>query len=160
APGRNLTGGLAEHCLLVPGTAIFRIPEELPDATACPASCATATVAAALDAAGPISGRSVLVMGCGMLGLTASAWARPLGAEAVIASDVDAQRLALAERFGATWLASPSDLVGTVQVATSNYGVDVALELTGAPEALEAVLPLVRLGGVVVLIGAVYPTRS
>ena len=75
-PGRELTGGLADHCVLAPGTAIFRVPEQLPDATACPANCATATVAAALEAAGQVAGRSVLVMGCGMLGLTATAWAR------------------------------------------------------------------------------------
>ena len=75
-PRRELTGGLAGHCLLASGTAIFRVPEHLPDATACPANCATATVAAALDAAGQVAGRSVLVMGCGMLGLTATAWAR------------------------------------------------------------------------------------
>jgi threonine dehydrogenase-like Zn-dependent dehydrogenase len=42
---------------------------------------------------------------------------------------------------------------------TSKYGVDAALELTGSPEAFETLLPLVRLGGRVVLIGSVFPTR-
>ena len=57
-PGGELTGGLAGHCLLVAGTAMFRVPDDLADATACPANCATATVAAALEAAGPLEGRS------------------------------------------------------------------------------------------------------
>ena len=80
APRRDLTGGLAEHCVLAPGSAIFRVPDRLPDEAACPANCATATVAGAIEAAGDLAGRSVLIMGCGMLGVTASAWAASLGA--------------------------------------------------------------------------------
>ena len=158
-PGRDLTGGLAHHCVLVSGTAIFRVPEQLPDATACPANCATATVAAALEAAGQVAGRSVLVMGCGMLGLTATAWARALGAGCVIACDVEARRLALAETFGATRACPPDDLSRVVKDATSGYGVDIALELTGEPTAFEVLFPLARLGGSLILVGAVFPSR-
>ncbi len=159
-PGRDLTGGLADHCVLVSGTAIFRVPEPLPDATACPANCATATVAAALDAAGQLAGRSMLVMGCGMLGLTATAWARALGAASVIACDVEPRRLALAETFGATVACPPASLSRIVKDATSSHGVDIALELTGEPTALESLFPLARLGGSLILVGAVFPTRS
>src|SRR5262249_8984673 len=72
-PGLELTGGLAGHCLLMPGTTVLRVPDDLSDALVCPVNCATATVAAALEAAGPIDGRRVLVMGSGMLGVTAMA---------------------------------------------------------------------------------------
>ena len=55
----------------------------------------------------------------------------------------------------------PADLAATVHDATSGYGVDVALELTGAPTAFEAVLPLgARIGGTVILVGSVFPTRA
>jgi alcohol dehydrogenase len=158
-PGLELTGGLAGHCVLVPGTTVLRVPADLPDASACPVNCATATVAAALEAAGSIDGRSVLVMGSGMLGVTAMAWARTLGAEAVITCDVSPDRLALARRFGATHVCSPDDLASVALESTAGYGVDVALEMSGAAESIEAVLPLVRLGGVVVLVGSVFPTR-
>ncbi|MEW4568198.1 zinc-binding dehydrogenase [Tautonia sp. JC769] len=158
-PGLELTGGLAGHCVLVPGTAIFLVPEELPDAVACPANCATATVAAALEAAGPIEGNRVLVLGSGMLGLTAAAWARTLGAGEVICCDADARRLDLAEVFGASRTATPETMAEVVSSATEGRGVDVAIELTGAPEAIEAALPIVRIGGVFVLVGAVCPTR-
>jgi alcohol dehydrogenase len=158
-PGHELTGGLAGHCLLAPGTTELRVPDHLPDAVACPANCATATVAAALEAAGPLDGRRVLVTGSGMLGVTATAWARTLGAEAAIACDVAPDRLALARRFGATHAAPPDDLAELALEATGRHGVDVALEMTGAPESIEAILPLVRLGGVVVLVGSVFPTR-
>jgi alcohol dehydrogenase len=158
-PGSELTGGLAGHCWLVPGTTVLRVPDHLSDAVACPANCATATVAAALEAAGPLDGRRVLVMGSGMLGVTAMAWARTLGAEAVIACDVAPDRLALARQFGATHTAAPDDVARVARECTGGYGVDVALELTGAADAVEAILPLPRLGGVIVLVGSVFPTR-
>jgi alcohol dehydrogenase len=158
-PGLELTGGLARHCLLVPGTAIFRIPDDLPDAVACPANCATATVAAALDAAGPLSGARVLVMGSGMLGLTAAAWARSMGAEAVVACDANPDRLALSRSFDASHAASPESVAEVVLEATDGRGVDAAFELTGAADAVETVVPLVRMGGALILVGPVCPTR-
>ncbi|AGA24832.1 zinc-binding dehydrogenase [Singulisphaera acidiphila] len=158
-PGRELSGGLADHCLLVPGTAIFRVPDGLSDAAACPASCATATVAAALEAAGPLDGRSVLVIGAGMLGVTATAWSRVLGAGDVITCDPSEERLALAAAFGATRSTSPSRLVETVTESTGGRGMDIALEFSGSPNAIEAALPLLGTGGTLVLVGSVFPTR-
>jgi alcohol dehydrogenase len=158
-PGRELSGGLADHCLLAPGTAIFRVPDEIPDAVACPASCATATVACALEAAGPIAGRVVLVLGAGMLGITSTAWSRALGACEVIVCDSNDDRLAVAVGFGATKTTSPTRVAEIVTEATGGRGVDIALELSGAPEAIEETLPLLRTGGTLVLVGSVYPTR-
>jgi alcohol dehydrogenase len=159
-PGRELSGGLASHCLLVPGTAIFRVPDEVPDEVACPSSCATATVAAAIEAAGPMDdGRSVLVLGAGMLGVTAAAWSRAMGASDVIACDRDTDRLAAAVAFGVTETCPPSQLAEVVMGATGGRGVDVALEMSGSPEAIEGALPLLRTGGTMVLIGSVFPTR-
>src|SRR5262249_49270778 len=57
-----LGGGLAEYTILVPGTAWFRVPDEIPDRVAALANCATATVAALLRYAGPVTGRSVMVL--------------------------------------------------------------------------------------------------
>jgi putative phosphonate catabolism associated alcohol dehydrogenase len=158
-PGRELAGGLAGHCLLAPGTGVFKVPEGLPDSVACPANCATATVAAAIEAGGPIAGNRVLVMGAGMLGLTAASWASLEGAEAVIACDAEPSRLRLAGRFGATHRADPGSLADVIAEATEGRGVDIALELTGAPEAIEGALQGLRIGGTLVLVGSVCPTR-
>jgi alcohol dehydrogenase len=158
-PGGELTGGLADHCLLAPGTAIFRVPDEISDATVCPANCATATIAAAIDAAGELKDRSVLIMGAGMLGVTATAWARSAGAEHVITCDLSPERLSLASAFGATHTCSPDAAASVVEAQTAGYGVDVAVELTGSPEAFEALLPLIRLGGRAIVIGSVFPSR-
>jgi putative phosphonate catabolism associated alcohol dehydrogenase len=156
SPGRELLGGLAEHCLLVPGTAIIKLPDELPLAVACPASCATATIAAALEAAGELEGLTVCILGAGLLGLTACAMARARKAQEILCVEVNLQRRALARQFGASAIA-PESLPSAVGEATGGRGVDVVMELTGAPAAFEAAWPHVRIGGTIVLVGSVFP---
>ncbi|MBO0857397.1 MAG: zinc-binding dehydrogenase, partial [Chloracidobacterium sp.] len=155
--GKELTGGLADYCVLGPGSSIFRIPDSLSDETVCPANCATATVAAALKAAGDLKGRAVLIQGAGTLGVTACAMARVAGAAVVICCDINPARLRKAEEFGATRVAYPTDLVSVARSATNQYGADVALEMSGSPAAFETVAPVLRVGGVYVLVGGVFP---
>ncbi len=157
---RPLLGGLATHCHLVRGAAVLRAPDELPNEVLCPVSCATATMAAGFRAAGSVAGQCVLLQGAGMLGLTATAMARAFGAAHVIVTDLDPVRLALAERFGATRtaLASEAEAVAeAVHQATDGRGADIALELSGAPSALDSGVELLRIGGVAVWLGAVFP---
>jgi alcohol dehydrogenase len=156
---RDWNGGLAEYCLLHPGTAIVRVPDSLPDAVACPASCATATVAAALAAAGELASSRAVVLGAGMLGVTAVAWLRAEGADEVIVCDRLPDRLALAESFGATRVVSPGHLADAVAAATDGLGADLVLEMSGAQEAVVSGLGLVRTGGTLVLVGSVFPTQ-
>ena len=158
-----LSGGLADYCHLALGTAICRVPSELSDAVACPANCATATVAAAMRYAGPCAGRAVLIQGAGMLGLTAAAMAGSGGAREVIVCDTVAERLRRAGRFGATRTARVDDdgaaLRAAVEQTTSGRGVDVAIDVSGAPAAMEAGIELLRIGGRYVWVGAVFPAR-
>jgi putative phosphonate catabolism associated alcohol dehydrogenase len=156
-PGRELLGGLAEHCLLVPGTGIVRLPDDLPLSVACPASCATATVAAATEAAGDLRDRTVCVLGAGLLGLTACAMTRAAGASQAICVDRHAGRRERSLRFGATHAAAPEELTDLVNGLTERHGVDALLEFTGATAAFTAAWPLVRIGGRVVLVGSVFP---
>ncbi|MEX2111805.1 MAG: zinc-binding dehydrogenase [Pirellulales bacterium] len=159
-----LSGGLAEYCHLARGTAVLRVPDELPDEVACPANCATATIAAALRVGGEFRDGAVLIQGAGMLGLTAAAMAHAGGASEIIVCDPDETRLPWAERFGATTLVQlrggGGELSQAVQQATDGRGVDLALELSGSPEAMEAGLRLLRIGGRYVLVGSVFPTRD
>lgn len=159
-PGRELLGGLAEHCLLTPGTAVVRLPDDLPLEVACPASCATATVACALEAAGDLRDRSVCVLGAGLLGLTACAMCHSSGASQVICVDLDPGRRARALAFGATHATTPGELARIVHESTQERGVDAVLEFTGANAAFQSAWPLVRLGGKVVLVGAVFPDAT
>jgi alcohol dehydrogenase len=164
SPDHPLSGGVADYCHLAAGTAIFPLPEELPDLVACPANCATATVAAAYRISGGAEWcreKVVLVQGAGMLGLTACAMAHDYGARAVIVSDIDSKRLETALQFGATHCVlvneDEGNLNSIVEELTSERGVDLALELSGASGAMANGLNQLRIGGRYVLVGAVSP---
>ncbi|MFC0451212.1 zinc-binding dehydrogenase [Rhodococcus jostii] len=137
-----LSGSYAEHIILPPGTTIVPVPPHLPDAVAAPAACATATVMAALDAAGDVTGRRVLICGAGMLGVTAAAACAEAGAHVRI-TDINPQRLTLAHRFGA------KDDDGT--------DVDVAVDFSGSADAVAGALGRLGIGGRLVLAGSVSP---
>lgn len=159
-PQRPFAGGLADHVLLVPGTACLRVPDEIPDALAALANCATATAAAALRCGGPLVGRTVLIFGAGVLGLTACAMARSGGAAAVLVCEPDAARRGRAAAFGATHAIAPDPegLAAAVAAVTAGRGADVVLELAGAAESVQLGLAAARTGGTVVLAGTVLPT--
>lgn len=144
------SGGLAEYCLLRAGTAIVLLPADVRDEVLCPANCATATVAAAMRAAGSLENKRVLILGAGMLGLTASAFANTLNASEICVSDVDAVRLKRAKDFGAT-----RTLLGI-----SDAEFDVIFEMSGSPDAVETAIHSASVGGIVVLVGSVFPSRS
>jgi alcohol dehydrogenase len=160
---RALFGALAEYCHLPGGTAIFHVPAELPDAVACPANCATATVAAVYRNAGSFEGKSIVVLGAGMLGLTACAMGATSGAAQVICLEPDDRRRSLAEAFGATAILDsslPADEVRhAIRDLTAGRGADIALDFAGHPEALELGLELLREGGRFVVAGATFPAR-
>jgi putative phosphonate catabolism associated alcohol dehydrogenase len=142
----GLSGGYAEHVVLPRGLAIAVVDDDLSDAVAAPAACATATVMAVIERAGPLPGRRVVVVGAGMLGLAAVAAAASAGASSVIAVDPAAERRELAERFGATGVASSVAEAGVT---------DVLLEFSGSSSALQEGLSRLDVQGVAVLAGAV-----
>lgn len=157
---RDLRGGLATHVLLAPRTAIFSVPDTMPDTVACPAGCATATVISALRVAGALDGATVLIFGAGLLGLTAAAVARSRGARAVILADPDPSRLCHASAFGATHAVDDvARLAAVVHSVTDEYGADVAFELSGAASAAEEAVAHIRVGGRCLWVGTVLPTR-
>jgi len=98
---------------------------------------------------------SVFVVGCGPIGCFAVGIARAAGAAKVIASDVNAKRLALARSMGAhvTINAATEDVVRTVLGETGGEGADLVCEMSGVPSALHQAFAAVRLGGRVHLLG-------
>ncbi len=163
APGRELSGGMATHCHLPAGTAIFRVPGNLADVVASPANCATATVAALFRYAGPVAGQVVTVHGAGMLGLTACAMAAVGGAAQVVALEPDARRRARAFDFGATEALDSAQprghILARIRELSAGRGADVGLEVAGYPESIELGVELLRAGGRFVLAGATFPGR-
>lgn len=155
---RTLTGGLADACLLAPGTAIVRVPASMPLEVACPASCATATVAAALEPAGDLTGRTVAVFGLGLLGLTACAMARVAGAATVLGIDPSPQRRERATAFGATALESSRDFARESQPKQPD--IDVSIEVSGSPIAVAEAVRRATIGGAIHLVGSVAPVGT
>ncbi len=102
-----------------------------------------------------VAGRKVLVTGCGPVGLMAIATARALGARAVYATDISDYRLELAAKMGAEATINPAreDVVATLTDATEGEGVDVLLEMSGAPPAIDQGFRLLKRGGEAALLG-------
>lgn len=163
AVGRQaLCGGLAEYLLLRRGSAAIRVSPDMPAEIICPVNCATATIAAAFRTSGPIANRRVLILGAGMLGVTATAFAKAHGAEAVVVCDVDARRLGHAIRFGADafaeWHAEPAEFRRRT-LPNGAEGFDVILELSGSPDAVESAFHVANMAAHIVLVGSVKKTR-
>ncbi|WP_114854132.1 alcohol dehydrogenase catalytic domain-containing protein [Brachybacterium sp. YJGR34] len=146
-----LSGSYASHVLLPAGHDVVRVPPAVADAPAAVAACAGATVMAALDSvpASRLEGARVLVSGVGMLGLLAIAAAAEAGAERIHAVDPSPARQDLARRAGASSVAASRD--GT------DGGIDLALELSGAPAGVRAAVTALDVGGTAVLAGSVFP---
>jgi putative phosphonate catabolism associated alcohol dehydrogenase len=159
----ELTGGFATHAHLRAGTAIVRVGEALRAEVLAPASCGGATAWAALERADDVTDvddATVLILGAGLIGLTASAMARHRGATVVVA-DPDPERRALAARFGACQVVDPADARGLAGAlaATGSTEYGIVIEASGSPRAVHAALDAVGVGGVVVLVGSVFPTE-
>ncbi len=105
-----------------------------------------------------IPGATVLVTGCGPIGIFAVGICVAAGASRVIASDVNPRRLELAKRMGAHDAVNPVQVAETVRAATDGLGVDVVLEMSGVPAAIHQALKEVRPGGRVQMLG--IPSKS
>jgi L-iditol 2-dehydrogenase len=159
-----LLGGWAELMYLLPGTRIFRVPDELPDEVAVLTEVMAVThgVEKALAVLGlynqdPV-GVSVAVLGVGPLGLCHLLKARMLGAGTVIATDRLAGRLERAAPFGVdvaldASATDPRQRKEAVLAATDGRGADIVLDCSGVPDTFVEGLELVRPGGVVVEAG-------
>ncbi len=161
----GLFGGWAEYLYLLPGTPIFRVPDELPSEVA--VYTEVMSVTHGLDAAralaqtwgGPAYGETVVVLGVGPLGLCHLIKARLLGCGELIAVDRFDSRLEMARAFWATLTlnadrSSPEERLERVRERTGGRGADVVIDTSGVPVTFPESLRLARTGGVVVEAGA------
>jgi L-iditol 2-dehydrogenase len=152
----HLYGGWGQLLYLLPGTRMFRVPDDLPSELA--ALTEVMAVTHGLDAALRF-GDAVLVLGIGPLGLMHLAKAELLGAGGLIAIDALPERLELARAFGADLCLDASgttaaERVGRVREVTSGLGADVVVDCSGRAEPFAEALELARPGGTVVEAGA------
>ena len=147
---------------LLPGTRIFRVPDELPSELA--ALTELLAVTNGLDRARAMPGGfgfgdTVAVLGVGPLGLMHLAKAELMGAGGLIAVDVLPERLDHARAFGAELALDASqtaraERIEAVRAATAGLGADVVCSCSGLAESIIEALDLVRPGGTVIEAGA------
>jgi len=150
--GVDRDGAFAEY-IAMPESNVWKLDPSIPDEFAAvfdPLGNAVHSVMAA-----GVSVKSVLIMGVGSIGLMAIPVARAAGASAVYAVDVNPAKLDLAKKLGAdeAFPASDPQLVEKIVAATRGEGVDVLLEMSGNPQALDTGLRAVRKGGCAALLG-------
>jgi S-(hydroxymethyl)glutathione dehydrogenase/alcohol dehydrogenase len=148
-------GAFAEYCV-VPAQCAIPVPRSMPFEAACLIGCGVMTgVGAALNIAHIGFGETVMVIGCGAVGLSAVQGARLAGAGQIIAVDLSPEKLALAMELGATNAvhAPAQDAVKAARDATAGRGADVVLESAGAQPAFRLSMEAVRPGGEVIWLG-------
>jgi S-(hydroxymethyl)glutathione dehydrogenase / alcohol dehydrogenase len=150
-------GAFGEYCIVQEQQAIA-VPADIPFDRTCLIGCGVMTgVGAALNATHIGHADSVMVIGCGAVGLSAVQGARLAGAAKIIAVDIDEGKLALAQRMGATRgvNAKREDVAAAARRETSGRGADVVIEAAGSATALRATVEAVRPGGEVVWLGKI-----
>ncbi|MGB3731237.1 L-threonine 3-dehydrogenase [Microbacterium sp.] len=102
-----------------------------------------------------VVGEDVLVTGCGPIGLMSIAVARHAGARFITATDVSAPRLEMAKAMGADQVidVSQQDIREAQAALGMREGFDVGFEMSGAPQALPAMIDNMNHGGRIAMLG-------
>ncbi|MGI9622573.1 MAG: Zn-dependent alcohol dehydrogenase [Acidimicrobiales bacterium] len=147
------TGTFAERTLL-PKQAVVKIDPDVPLDVASLIGCGVMTGAgAAMNTADVEPGSSVIVYGCGGVGIAAIQGARIAGAAEIVAVDLNEAKLGEAQRFGATHAVLPGDVEAAKAEITEGQGFDYALECVGSSVTMRAAFDAVRRGGTCCVVG-------
>ncbi len=138
---------------------VVRVDRSLPFAEAALFGCAVITgTGAVINTADLQPGKRVAVVGLGGVGLAALLGARVREPAMLIAVDLSAAKLALAQSLGATHVVRADDPDCAEQIrALTRGGVDVAFEMAGSVRAMELAYKVTRRGGLTVTAGLSHP---
>src|SRR6266481_3745333 len=155
--GIDQDGAFAEF-VKIPAANIIKLDPAIPERYA--AILDTLGNAVHTVLAGPIAGRTALVTGCGPIGLMSIAVAKACGSSTVFATETNEQRRAMAKKMGADVVLNPAaeDAVAKIWSETNSTGVDVLLEMSGNPTAIQQGFKALRAGGRASLLG--IPTEN
>jgi S-(hydroxymethyl)glutathione dehydrogenase/alcohol dehydrogenase len=146
-------GTFAEELILLEQGAV-RIDKDIPYDVASLLGCGVMTgVGAAFNAARIEPGSSVVVFGCGGVGISVIQGARIAGASTILAVDPVDRKLDWAKQFGATHAVTPDDLPTAVRELTGGAGFDVGFEVVGRSQTIKAAYDATRRGGTTVVVG-------
>lgn len=147
-------GAFSEHILLRANAAV-KLPDDVPTRVGCLLSCCIVTgVGAVFRGARVRPGSTVAVIGCGGVGSAIIQGARLAGASAIVAIDLDEQRLRAARGYGATHTLNGGidDPAGAVRALLGD-GVDYSFEAVGSARTAATALEVVRPTGTACLVG-------
>lgn len=107
-------------------------------------------------------GQSVVIVGCGGIGLGVVLGASLAGAHPIVAVDLHEQKLEKAKASGATHVvnASKTDFVEAVREIVGASGADVVTDGTGNPDILAKAFSLTNSKGACVLVGVMHHERQ
>ena len=152
--------GLASFAeyMLVHENAAVKVDDDVPIEVQALIGCAVTTgVGAAINTAKVEPGSTVAVIGCGGVGLSTVNGAYIAGASRVIAIDAIEDKLALAQKVGATDVidASGGGVIEKVKNLTRGRGVDYSFEAIGKKETAEQAFNMLDKGGTATIIGLI-----
>jgi threonine 3-dehydrogenase len=154
--GIDRDGCFADY-IVVPEENVWPVHPDIPDKYAAildPLGNAVHTVMTA-----GVSAKTVLISGVGIIGLMAVTVAKAAGASRIYCTDINPPRLELAKKLGASDAFDARDDAWIEQVRKETYeGVDVLLEMSGAPAAMDQGFRALRNGGTAALLG--LPART
>ena len=136
---------------VVPAEFPIRLPDGLPADVGVFAANLETAVTVVLDAH-PRLGEAILVTGQGIVGLLVTMLLRMTGATPIVTADLHERRRVASAAAGADHaLRADVDLVDAVLELTGGRGVDVAIEVSGSPDALQACIDAAAFAGTVVV---------
>lgn len=153
ATGVTVNGAFAEYVKVVASN-VYKLPKgyNLDEAALIePLACCVRGI----DQAKIKIGDTVAIIGAGPVGLILLQLALQSGASMVIQTDMEDSRLRLAKELGAdhTINVTEEDPVESIKELTGGYGVDVAIEAVGKPEAITQAMRATQRGGRLVIFG-------
>ncbi len=148
------TGTWVEEMVL-PEQGVVVVPPDVPYEIGALIGCGVTTgVGAAVNTARVAVGATVVVFGCGGVGISAIQGARLCGAAEIVAVDTAPGKLDQARQFGATHAVHPDDLAGARDEVTGGEGFDYAFECIGIAPTFRAAWDATRRGGTTTIVGA------
>lgn len=153
-PGNNFDGGFAEYIKFSAKDA-FHLPEELPLQESCIIADAITTPFHAIKNRAKVqAGDTVVIFGCGGIGLNMVQMAAAVGGS-VIAVDMLEEKLELAKKFGAMATVNPKDVESVPKAVRklTGGGADISIECIGNPKTMEQALDCLRTGGRFTMVG-------
>nr|WP_308625433.1 NAD(P)-dependent alcohol dehydrogenase [uncultured Eisenbergiella sp.] len=146
--------GCYERYLAFPADLCFKLPDNVSSRAGCLIEpLATGMYAAELGAI--TVGDSVVILGCGCIGLMTLMSAKARGASQIIACDLENIRLEKAKELGADHVinSKETDILAEIARLTDGRGPDVVFETAGSKVTIAQTAYIVRRGGLIVLVG-------